>query len=92
MTQEEDVDLYAQFNLTSAATAVDIKKSYRKLALLHHPDKLKQDATETEKEAAKENFQKLSLYYSILSDPKKRQRYDATGQISDVESMELDPE
>ena len=37
---EEDVDLYAFFNLPADATADQIKQKYKKLALLTHPDKI----------------------------------------------------
>lgn len=49
-----------------------IKKSYRKLSLLHHPDKQKADATEAEKNM----FVKLAQAYEVLSDPRLRIRYD----------------
>jgi DnaJ family protein C protein 9 len=47
-----------------------------------HPDKVLNN-----KEEATQKFQKLSLYYGILSDPKKRQCYDVTGSIQEAQDM-----
>lgn len=47
------------------------------MALLLHPDKNPGD------EKAAENFQNLQKAYSILSDPKKRKRYDDFGDTGD---------
>ena len=65
--------LYDIMNLKKDATQEEIKKSYRKLALIKHPDKNPND-----KEAA-QNFQILQKAYKILSEPKKRERYDQWG-------------
>ena len=61
------------------ATPDEIKKAYRKLALLKHPDKC------PGVENAAENFQKLQKAYQILSDPKKRQKYDQYGDEGEGE-------
>jgi DnaJ family protein C protein 9 len=66
--------LYDILNVPKTATPDEIKKAYRKLALLKHPDKNPDDPT------AAENFQKLSKAYQILSNPKKRQTYDQFGE------------
>ena len=79
---EEDVDLYAVLGLKSDATAESIKKGYRRLALLHHPDKHVSSSEETRAEASKK-FQQVGFAYSVLNDPTKRSRYDKTGSTSD---------
>jgi len=50
-----------------------IKKAYRKIALECHPDRAPGDP------AAEARFKEASEAYSVLSDPEKRQRYDAFG-------------
>lgn len=70
-----NADLYAILGVESAASADEIKKAYRKLALKHHPDR----------GGTKEKFQALSIVYSILSDEEKRKVYDETGSVEDSE-------
>ncbi len=79
---EEDVDLYAVLGLESTATDEEIKKVYRKLALIHHPDK-HVSSTEDAKQAASRKFQQVGFAYAVLSDKKRRAKYDATGSTED---------
>jgi len=65
-------DYYAILNVSRGATEVEIKKSYRKLALVFHPDKNK--APEAE-----EAFKLVNSAFQCLSDPVKRRHYDAYG-------------
>lgn len=51
----------------------DIKKSYRRLSLLYHPDK---------NNGNEEKFKKINEAYSILSDPNKRNEYDNRKQFN----------
>ena len=48
----------------------DIKKAYRKLSFMHHPDKNGNSTESTEK------FQKISEAFSVLGDPDERVKYD----------------
>ena len=74
------VDLYAVLGLEKAtATAADIKREYRKLALRWHPDKNQGDV------AAQEKFKEISKAYSVLGDAKKREYYDKTGDVEDMD-------
>ncbi|THH32120.1 hypothetical protein EUX98_g2048 [Antrodiella citrinella] len=86
--EPEDVDLYAILSLTSSATPDEIKKAYRKLALLHHPDK-HATASESAKADASLKFQQVGFAFSVLSDVKRRERYDKTGRTD--EGTELEP-
>jgi DnaJ family protein A protein 2 len=65
-------DLYQRLGLDKKASAEEIKKAYRKLALQFHPDK-------NPSPDAKQKFQEISQAYEILSDPEKRERYDRFG-------------
>ena len=53
-----------------------IRKAYHRLARIHHPDKAR---TAEEKEAAEVRFKEIGNAYEILSDPEKREKYDANG-------------
>ena len=61
---------YAVLGVDRDATFSEIRKAYRKQALLNHPDKNPDDA------AAESRFLKVTLAYEVLSDVDKRSRYD----------------
>jgi hypothetical protein len=69
-------DYYNILGLSRSASQKDIKSSYRKLALKHHPDKVPDD----EKEDAEKIFVRVSEAYAILSDEEKRKVYDKHGK------------
>ena len=66
------MNLYEELELTLLCTEEDIKKQYRRLANIHHPDK----------GGNEEKFKRLKLAYEILSDPQRRKHYDTSGEIS----------
>lgn len=66
--------LYESLQVSHTATASEIKKSYRKLALKFHPDK-----NPGNQEAA-DKFKELTAAYEILSDDEKRATYDQFGE------------
>lgn len=66
--------LYDLLGVAKGATQQEITKAYRMMALKVHPDKNPNDY-----ENAQKNFQRLNEAYEILSDPKKREYYDKTG-------------
>ena len=74
----EKRDYYEVLGVAKTATADDIKKAYKKLALQYHPDRHVNDS-EAEKKAAEEKFKEAAEAYEVLSDPQKRQRYDQFG-------------
>ncbi|MEJ2520066.1 MAG: DnaJ C-terminal domain-containing protein [Desulfuromonadales bacterium] len=63
-------DYYAVLGLEKSASADQIKKAYRKLALKYHPDKNPDD------KQAEERFKQITEAYAVLSDPEKKKQYD----------------
>jgi len=66
-------DYYQILGVSKTASADELKKAYRKLAMQYHPDKNKGD------KAAEEKFKEISHAYDILSDEQKRAAYDRYG-------------
>ena len=64
-------DFYDILWVSKTATADEIKKAYRKLAMKYHPDRAKWDKKEAEKK-----FKELWEAYETLSNPEKRKQYD----------------
>ena len=66
-------DYYKILGISKSASAKEIKKAYRKLAMKFHPDQNKGD------KEAEAKFKDISEAYAVLSDPKKRKQYDMFG-------------
>ena len=66
-------DYYEVLGVDRNASATDIKKAYRKLAIQYHPDKNPGD------KEAEEKFKEAAEAYSVLSDADKKARYDQFG-------------
>ncbi|KAI7895366.1 uncharacterized protein EV154DRAFT_495759 [Mucor mucedo] len=86
MPPSKSINCYKVLILDKETASIDdVKKAYRKLALQYHPDKQPFDSTEEQKQQATEAFQSLGIAYSVLSDPKRKERYDKTGSIEEGE-------
>ena len=66
-------DYYKVLGISKTASADEIKKAYRKLAMKYHPDHNKGD------KAAETRFKDISEAYAVLSDNEKRKQYDMFG-------------
>jgi curved DNA-binding protein len=66
-------DYYKVLGVDRNATEDEIKRSYRKLALEHHPDR------NPGNKSAEEKFKEINEAYQVLSDPEKKARYDQLG-------------
>jgi molecular chaperone DnaJ len=74
-------DFYKILGVDSSASAEDIKKAYRKLAMKYHPDQNKDNAE------AEEKFKEVSQAYEILKDDQKRAAFDRYGAAAFDGSM-----
>lgn len=79
-----DINPYFILQIEETATQDEVKRAYRKAALKHHPDK----AAPEDKEAAHTKFQEIAFAFAILSDERRRKRYDTTGRTE--ESLDLE--
>lgn len=68
------MDYYKTLGITKTASADDIKKAFRKLAVQYHPDK------NTDNPKAETKFKEINEAYETLKDPEKRKKYDQHGK------------
>lgn len=69
----EKRDYYEVLGIPKGATADEIKKAYRKMAVKYHPDK------NPDNKEAESKFKEINEAHEILSDPEKRKQYDTYG-------------
>ncbi|HRN96026.1 MAG TPA: DnaJ domain-containing protein [Candidatus Levybacteria bacterium] len=65
-------DYYEVLGVSKSASAEELKRAYRKLAMEYHPDRNKTKEAESK-------FKEINAAYEVLSDPQKRQTYDSVG-------------
>lgn len=69
----EEKDYYKILGVERSATADEIKRAYKKVAIKYHPDRNPGD------KEAEEKFKQAAEAYDVLRDPDKRARYDQFG-------------
>ncbi|XP_057587476.1 dnaJ homolog subfamily C member 1 [Hippopotamus amphibius kiboko] len=69
LVEEVQLNFYQFLGVQQDASSTDIRKAYRKLSLILHPDKNKDENAETQ-------FRQLVAIYEVLKDDERRQRYD----------------
>lgn len=69
-----EIDYYELLEIEKTADKSSIKKAYRKMAMMYHPDKNPDDAE------AEEKFKAVNEAYQVLSDEEKRSIYDRYGK------------
>lgn len=69
-------DYYETLGISKSASADDIKKAYRQLAMQHHPDRNKGD------KSAEQKFKEINEAYETLKDDQKRAAYDRFGHAA----------
>ncbi|CAL1368057.1 unnamed protein product [Linum trigynum] len=70
------MDYYNILKVNRNASDDDLKKAYKRLAMIWHPDK----NPTTKRAEAEAKFKQISEAYDVLSDPQKRQIYDSYGE------------
>src|ERR1700712_24332 len=73
-------DYYDILGVAKGASADEIKKGYRKMAIKYHPDKNPGD------KESEESFKEAAEAYEVLSNAEKRQRYDQYGHAANASS------
>jgi len=68
-----NTDYYKALGVDKNASADEIKKAFRKLAVKYHPDRNPDD------KGAEDKFKEINEAYAVLSDPKKKEEYDTYG-------------
>ena len=84
--KDDNIDLYKLLNVNKNCSKEEIRKNFRKLVLLVHPDKNPNDPN------ANENFRNLNNAYKILMNDEKRKLYDETGEYDENEDEKIDLE
>lgn len=67
-------DPYEILGVTRNASQDEIKRAYRKLAKLHHPDRNRGN------KSAEQRFKEIQAAYEVLGDPQRREQYDRFGE------------
>ena len=81
--KNKNEDLYSLLGVQKTANNIEIRKAYRRLVFLCHPDKNKTDPDTSSK------FTNISKAYKILSNSESRKIYDETGEYDEENQGEI---
>jgi DnaJ family protein C protein 9 len=81
--KNKNEDLYSLLGIKKTANNPEIRKAYRRLVFLFHPDKNKTDPDASSK------FSNISKAYKILSNPETKKIYDDTGEYDEENQGEI---
>lgn len=82
MKKDNFYSLLGLENESINATPDDVRKAYKKQALLYHPDKIETESQE-EMEEANKNWLRFKEAYETLTDPERKAKYDSTIDFDD---------
>jgi len=85
LKQAKRKDYYKILGVQKDCTEEEVKKAYRKQALKWHPDR-HTNKSDAEKKHAEKMFKDVAEAYEVLTDPQKKQRYDAGVDIEDLDN------
>ena len=74
------MDAYYELGLDVDANASDIKRAYRRMSLLHHPDKV---------QGSESRFNDIKNAYDVVGDVDRRKAYDSFGVDLGAEKAEM---
>ena len=75
------LDLYQLLGIKRGATRAEIRKAYRRKAKTSHPDS----------GGSVEQFSALATAHEVLSDPRRREKYDMSGEIETASCEQFTP-
>ena len=75
-------DFYEILGVAKGASADEIKKAYRKVAMQYHPDR-----NPGKEKWANEKFKEINEAYGVLGDPQKRKQYDQFGTVGNISDI-----
>jgi len=75
--RSKEIDYYKLLNVSRSASTREIKKAYKKLAVLYHPDKNPDD-----RDAAEIKFKAVAQAHEVLTDDEMRRKYDAGEDVT----------
>ena len=81
LKKSKRVDYYKLLEIDQNAGDADVKKAYRRAAFKYHPDK----ASSEDREENEKKFKLVGQAHAILSEPAKRQKYDAGWSAEEID-------